>query len=652
MDKKNSNTLTNLVVVKRSGQRVNFNGNKIAIAIKQAFDTVFEEVNELEINKIYENVLKYIDKNYKDRKTINVEDIQDIIEEELKNGKYLNVYEHFASYRQKRSALRKIFEEKQEHKFAKAVEKLSNLVKNNEQNFSNNIIDKFGKTISKEYAKSYVLENKFIKLLEEGIIVINNLDEYVTYKTANTHLDFSSLVANNMEDYTNTMIKTISNCKKEQYGEHTIPALDYIFVNIIIVEFKNILKNNLKKYLKVQGLLNFIDFEMIENNIENINTIYIKCDYFEDFCVNRVIKNIFEIAIEDSLDELKDVVYKNLKKLIMTLEENHFNTSISLGSNYNSEEAVLLRVLYLKIISELDRFVFVNTIYKIYNVNEEELNIILDLIKKGKNIFLLFEKDLFDDYKNELEVFSTGEKIFDNVINENKNSIGRILLSTTSVNLARLGLEFKDKDISLFYNRLSDVLEIVKNQLVHRFELQGSKYKEDYKYLFQNNVVYENSKLENNQKIRKVIRNGALNISLVGLYECSILLTKKNVEKLAYEILDFIKIKIAEFISEEKLNFIISESYDGNILNEFISIDKSIYGKLPVLNKSKYDNFSKIYDNLEIEERVKKLGKYQENIASVVSIDIPKCISNIEFINLINILQKANIIFCKMEVKE
>lgn len=652
MDKKNSNTLTNLIVVKRSGQRVNFNGNKIAIAIKQAFDTVFEEVDELEINKIYENVLKYIDKNYKDRKTINVEDIQDIIEEELKNGKYLNVYEHFASYRQKRSALRKIFEEKQEHKFAKAVEKLSNLVKNNEQNFSNNIIDKFGKTISKEYAKSYVLENKFIKLLEEGIIVINNLDEYVTYKTASTHLDFSNLVANNMEDYTNTMIKTIFNCKKEQYGEHTIPALDYIFVNIIIEEFKNILKNNLKKYLKVQGLLNFIDFEMIENNIENINTIYIKCDYFEDFCVNRVIKNIFEIAIEDSLDELKDVVYKNLKKLIMTLEENHFNTSISLGSNYNSEEAVLLRVLYLKIISELDRFVFVNTIYKIHNVNEEELNIILDLIKKGKNIFLLFEKDLFDDYKNELEVFSTGEKIFDNVINENKNSIGRILLSTTSVNLARLGLEFKDKDISLFYNRLSDVLEIVKNQLVHRFELQGSKYKEDYKYLFQNNVVYENSKLENNQKIRKVIRNGALNISLVGLYECSILLTKKNVEKLAYEILDFIKIKIAEFISEEKLNFIISESYDGNILNEFISIDKSIYGKLPVLNKSKYDNFSKIYDNLEIEERVKKLGKYQENIASVVSIDIPKCISNIEFINLINILQKANIIFCKMEVKE
>ena len=44
MDIKNSNTLTNLVVVKRSGQRVSFNGNKIAIAIKQAFDTVFQTI--------------------------------------------------------------------------------------------------------------------------------------------------------------------------------------------------------------------------------------------------------------------------------------------------------------------------------------------------------------------------------------------------------------------------------------------------------------------------------------------------------------------------------------------------------------------------------------------------------------------------------
>jgi len=67
MNKKFSDTLTNLVVVKRSGQRVNFNGNKIAIAIKQAFDNVFGDIDEVEVNKVYENVLEFINKNYKDR---------------------------------------------------------------------------------------------------------------------------------------------------------------------------------------------------------------------------------------------------------------------------------------------------------------------------------------------------------------------------------------------------------------------------------------------------------------------------------------------------------------------------------------------------------------------------------------------------------
>ena len=37
--------LSDLVVVKRSGQRVSFNGTKIAIAIKKAFDNVDVDIS-------------------------------------------------------------------------------------------------------------------------------------------------------------------------------------------------------------------------------------------------------------------------------------------------------------------------------------------------------------------------------------------------------------------------------------------------------------------------------------------------------------------------------------------------------------------------------------------------------------------------------
>ena len=73
------NTLRDLVVVKRSGQRVEFNSTKIVVAVKKAFDQVRPNSAESEINKVYADVLKFISANYIDRKTINVEDIQDII---------------------------------------------------------------------------------------------------------------------------------------------------------------------------------------------------------------------------------------------------------------------------------------------------------------------------------------------------------------------------------------------------------------------------------------------------------------------------------------------------------------------------------------------------------------------------------------------
>ena len=82
-----------IVVVKRSGQRVSFNDTKVAIAVKKGFDSVYEEYDEKEVNKVKEKVRKYIEKEYKDRKTINVEDVQDAIEKILQDMKYNEVYE-------------------------------------------------------------------------------------------------------------------------------------------------------------------------------------------------------------------------------------------------------------------------------------------------------------------------------------------------------------------------------------------------------------------------------------------------------------------------------------------------------------------------------------------------------------------------------
>jgi ribonucleoside-triphosphate reductase len=99
--KEKEDMLNNIVVIKRNGSKVDFNGTKIAMAIKKGFDSVtIEDENgdksskysEKDIQKVYQGVIKTIEKNFWDNKTIKIEDIQDIIEVTLKKDKYELTY--------------------------------------------------------------------------------------------------------------------------------------------------------------------------------------------------------------------------------------------------------------------------------------------------------------------------------------------------------------------------------------------------------------------------------------------------------------------------------------------------------------------------------------------------------------------------------
>ncbi len=56
----NKEKLDNIIVIKRDGKKVSFDGTKIAIAIKKAFDSVGTNYTEEDINKVYEKVIQKI----------------------------------------------------------------------------------------------------------------------------------------------------------------------------------------------------------------------------------------------------------------------------------------------------------------------------------------------------------------------------------------------------------------------------------------------------------------------------------------------------------------------------------------------------------------------------------------------------------------
>ena len=100
--------IATLQVVKRNGKKVDFNGSKIALAIKKGFDSIIDTEDESgeqlkyttkDINKVYEGVLKRIEKEYANEDKIKIETIQDMIEDELQKKGYQDVYESFSEYR-------------------------------------------------------------------------------------------------------------------------------------------------------------------------------------------------------------------------------------------------------------------------------------------------------------------------------------------------------------------------------------------------------------------------------------------------------------------------------------------------------------------------------------------------------------------------
>jgi ribonucleoside-triphosphate reductase len=232
--------LENLVVVKRSGQRVEFNASKIAIAIKKAFDAVYQEPDEKQIYKVFENVLKYINNNYGDRKTINVEDIQDTIESQLNNLGFKEVYEAFSDYRQRRAASRKVFNEKQQHKFTKVTEAIENI---DASLTPQQMLYKFGKIISSEYAKSYILDSKYVRAYEEGNMYIHNLESfplgYISY--LNLKLGIKN---DDLDEFINGMV----NAQNEVGSEIGINNLDILLEKYSLNNFKKILKKKIKYY--------------------------------------------------------------------------------------------------------------------------------------------------------------------------------------------------------------------------------------------------------------------------------------------------------------------------------------------------------------------------------------------------------------------
>ena len=160
--------LNNLIVIKRSGKKVPYNSNNVYGAIRKGFTSVQNNSDEA-IRNVFNEVEQQINLMSENQTYISVGVIQDVIVDTMKRQGYANVAYEYEVYRNNRDAMRSNFSGRQ-NKLVKALEKLGIDADETPEKRENANVDgntamgtmlQFGSTVSKEYAKSYLMSDKF-----------------------------------------------------------------------------------------------------------------------------------------------------------------------------------------------------------------------------------------------------------------------------------------------------------------------------------------------------------------------------------------------------------------------------------------------------------------------------------------------------------
>ena len=666
--------LDDIVVVKRSGQRVSFNDAKIALAVKNGFDSVYEEYDEKNVYKVKEKVLDQIRKEYKDRKTIGVEDVSDVIEEVLKKLKYNEVYESFKNYRERRDASREAFVVKQQHKFVKAIESLG-LKSAGEENAKreNANVDgdgpmgtmlHFGSTVSREFAKAYLMDTKYSRAHDEGAIHIHDLDFWAMGTTTCMQIDLNKLfkngfstghgylrTPNSIGSYSALAAIAIQANQNEQHGGQSIPAFDYYMAPGVLKTFKKEFKQAIYNYLEFEGFKELINFNKVTDIIDKLDSIEIDLGLFDEFISKSTrLREIFESAYENAMKRTDRATYQAMEAFIHNLNTMHSRagaqvpfSSINFGTDTSPEGRMVIRNYLLATESGLghgETPIFPISIFKVkegINYFKEDKN--YDLFRlacrvSAKRLFPNFSfidapynKKYYveGDYNTEVGYMGCRTRVLANVCGPSVTP-GRGNLSFTSINLPRLGIKHgialgeRDKaDMKAFYKELDETMDLVKGQLLQRFECQCSKSRANFKFLLGSGVWLNSEKMDSTTKLRTVLKHGTLSIGFIGLAETLKALIgehhgeSEKAQKLGLEIIGHMRKKCDEYSEEYNLNFTCLATPAEGLSGRFVAIDRSIYGKIKGITDRDYYTNSfhvPVYYKTSVQHKLEVEGKY------------------------------------------
>lgn len=476
----------------------------------------------------------------------------------------------------------------------------------------------YGANSAKEYYLDTMIDPEIARLHREGWIHIHDLDFY-GWTTTCTQIELRKLFKGGFDtghghlrepksigSYAALAAIAIQSNQNDQHGGQSIIDFDYAMADGVRATYE--------RYLK-EGR------EIVDRLNPCSDGIFVEEDVDEDdiFVHNWAMQK----TIRDTYQAMEGLIH-NLNTMHSRAGAQVPFSSLNYGMDTSWEGRLAIEQLLLATEAGLgngETPIFPIQIFRVkegVNFNPGDPN--YDLFKLAIRVSAkrLFPNFSFIDAPFNLQYYKPGHpetevgymgcrtRVMGNVCGP-EVAPGRGNLSFTSINLPRLAIcvtgnkkfnEYSPDVVKHFFTLLQVILEdYVADQLLDRFEVQKKRLVRNFPFLMGEGVWIGSEKLNPDDEVGEVLKNGTLSIGFIGLAECLKMLTGKHhgeseeSQELGLEIVRYIRNFCDEMTNKTGLNFTCLATPAEALSGRFVAIDKEKYGIIPgVTDRDYYTN--------------------------------------------------------------
>lgn len=592
-------------VTKRNGEIVDFDLNKIIIAIRKAFENVQEQDND----DIAIKIAKLIESSKTD---LSVEEIQDQVENYLMATEHKNVARAYINYRYLHNLARKNYQDLIKSTLQKiTAEDVQNQNANVDEHSFGGRMGESQSNLMRHIALNYILSPMAKNNHLNNEIYIHDLDHYAVGDHNCLTLPFDDLLVNGFNTRQTDVrpAQSVSTAFQlvavlfqlqslNQFGGVAASHIDWTMVPYVRKSFYKHWKDGMKYCENRQNIPQYED--ITEISIEDKR--YKKYNKAYNYAIDMTKKETYQ-AVE--------AMYHNLNTLQSRSGNQLPFTSINYGTCTLTEGRMVTKAILevsIKGIGKLHRTsIFPCGIFQcMKGVNRKPGDPNYDLFKLALRSTA---QRLYPNYANvdwstnagydrndpRTYVSTMGCRTYNgydiNGLGQLKDGRGNICPVT--IILPTLAMKAKEQEgdiINNFMSILDKKIHEAKQMLLERFEHICSQSPDSAKFMYENNIMAGYIPEEG---IRSALKHGTLVIGQLGLAECLQILigcdhtTEKGME-LAKKIEQLFKDRCAQFKQEEHLNFGVYYTPAENLCNTALNKFKEIYGVIPNVSDKEF----------------------------------------------------------------